>query len=150
VIYEDEKLRSFSSAQIHQIYQNARKKDSDPARSLARRIEDLGLLVTPAGGMSTSHPTYIRMREIIYSSEGITAATAAACSGVPALAGVEPMIIKDLGDAYAQAPQGTLSAGGLVGELMASKGYMNKRQVKMPDGSVAHTAALWVPRSSGQ
>lgn len=78
--------------------------------------------------------------------EGKKAACEATEAGLPALAGIEPLIVADLGDRYHPHNDGTKSAGGIVGELMRFLGCELAGHADMPSGSVAKTAALWESR----
>lgn len=127
------------------LHENARKRIDNGGREIIELIEASSLPLS-SGGMRLSDPVYIRMQEIIWSSEGKKAAIDATASGLPALAGIEPLIVADLGDRYHPHNQGTVSAGGIVGELMRFLGYKILGQADMPKGSVAKTAALWKPR----
>lgn len=94
--------------------------------------------------MYTHDPAYLLMKEIIYSDAGKLAAINAAFHGQPALAGVEPMIVAELGDNYLS-DQGTLNAGYIVAEMMKTMGYEPAGRKRMPNGSVAKTAITWMP-----
>ena len=93
-----------------------------------------------------SDPRVIEMREIIESDEGRAACLKATETGLPALAGVEPMIVERMGGRYGAFSQMTVTAGSIVGELMLSRGYKIVGRKKMPEGAVATTAAMWAPR----
>jgi hypothetical protein len=60
------------------------------------------------------------MREVIYSNGGRAAALAATKAGLPAMAGIDPMLQEALGSDYGPHNMGTHTAGGIVGELMQS------------------------------
>jgi hypothetical protein len=83
------------------------------------------------------------MREVIYSNGGRAAALAATKAGLPAMAGIDPMLQEALGSDYGPHNMGTHTAGGIVGELMQSLGYKNVGQKPLPDHCVAKTAAVW-------
>jgi hypothetical protein len=79
---------------------------------------DASGLALSSGGMRITDPTYIRMREIIWSNRA--GAIEAMANGLPALAGVEPLIANELGDRYHPHDLGTANAGSLIAELIAS------------------------------
>ena len=56
------------------------------------------------------------------------------------------MIVARMGDRYGRYSMMTVTAGSIVGELMMAKGYRVSGQKKMPEGSIAKTAAFWTPR----
>jgi hypothetical protein len=83
------------------------------------------------------------MEEIVNSKEGRAACVKATEDGLPALAGVEHMIVAEVGDLYGQKYMATQWAGYVVGTLMKSLNYEQIGQKAMPPGSVAKTAAIW-------
>ncbi|WP_156417905.1 hypothetical protein [Aureimonas sp. AU4] len=112
------------------------------------RIEILNLLPTVLSGMAKDDPVYRELERIIRSPEGRKAMIAATTAGLPALAGVEPMIVASLGPLYGPHDQGTVSAGGIIGEVMRPMGYRKDRDsAPMPIGSVAQSAATWIANS---
>lgn len=86
------------------------------------------------------------MEEIAWSSQGKGLMVEATEAGLPALAGVEPLIVADLGPLYHPHDLGTVDAGSIVGEVMRHLGYELAGRANMPAGSVAKTAATWRPR----
>ena len=67
---------------------------------------------------------------VIESPEGQAACLKATADGLPALAGVEPMIVERMGSRYGQIGMTTVTAGSIVGELMLSKGFKIGSQKK--------------------
>ncbi len=94
-------------------------------------------------GITNDEPLSIEMEAVINSDEGRAACVAAASSGLPSLAGVEPLIVAALGVRYSERYMATVQAGYQVGTLMKALGYHITRQGKMPEDSVAKTAACW-------
>lgn len=92
------------------------------ADELARFIEEFGLNYAQTGGISMSYPLVLKMRDVIESAEGEEACLKATADGLPALAGVEPMIVERMGSRYGQFSLMTVTAGSIVGELMLSRG----------------------------
>lgn len=129
------------------LYENARRSKDRGGQAVMDLIDASGLPLS-AGGMTAQDPVYIEMQDIVWSDQGREACRGATRDGLPALAGVEPLIRERLGPRYHPHDQGTMNAGYIVGELMRHLGYDLARQGKMPDGSVAKTAAIWVPRLS--
>jgi hypothetical protein len=145
--YDDDTLISYPADKIRNLFANCQRSDSDDARVILDQIERLGLLTKSMEGMRMSDPTFIRMEEIINSEEGTAAIKAAIARGEPGLAGIEPVIVAELGDRYGARDMGTVNAGWLVGQLMMSAGYNKGPARKMPPGSVAKSAATWVPKT---
>ena len=109
---------------------------------------DLSGLPLSSGGMRMNDPAYLKMEEITWSTEGRKAAVDATENGLPALAGIERMIVAALGERYHPHDGGTRNAGFIVGELMRHLGYVQNREANMPDGSIANTAMTWKPREN--
>lgn len=141
-----EKLQARTAEERFNVWSNAKTKGTPEADELASFIESSGLDYAPSGGISMSDPRVLEMRDVIESSEGQAACLQATTNGLPALAGVEPLIVERMGDRYGRFSMMTVTAGSIVGELMLGKGYKIAGQKKMPEGSVAKTAAFWVVR----
>jgi hypothetical protein len=93
--------------------------------------------------MSQDHPLYREMQEIVWSAEGKSAALQAVEEGRPAMAGIDPLLQKVMGDRYGLEYQGTMNAGFIVAELMRFLGYEKEGEAELPSGCVAKTAATW-------
>jgi hypothetical protein len=138
-----ERLKAKTPEERFTVWQNARRLGTPDALSLARYIETCGLDFAERGGMSLNDPRAVEMQEIIESPEGRAACLAATEKGLPAMAGVEPLIIAQMGSRYGAFNQMTNTAGALVGTLMMSLGYRLAGRGNMPQGAVAQTAATW-------
>lgn len=141
-----EMLTQMTPEQRAQMYQNALERLDSGGREVVDLIDSSGLPLR-SGGMKMTDPVYLRMEEIIWSVDGKKAMVEATEAGLPALAGVEPLIVGDLGNRYQPHDLGTVSAGSIVGEVMRHLGYEKQPDAKMPEGSVAKTAATWKPIS---
>ncbi len=138
-----EKLWAKSPEERFNVWHNARRLGTPEALELANFIAHSGLDYAETGGISLSDPRVIEMDEVIKSDVGRQACLSATSNGLPALAGVEPMIVAKLGDRYGAHSQMTVTAGSLVGEVMYSMGYKVTGRKQMPAGSVAKSAAIW-------
>lgn len=142
-----EMLRRKSPEERLQMYENARERYDKGGREIMEAIDASGLPLRsgPAGGTSKSEPIYLRMEEIIWSTEGRKAAIEAThVLKQPAMALVDPLLQRELGDAYKPDHMITVSAGSIVGELMRHLGYVNSKKMRLPDGCIAKTAEMWV------
>lgn len=138
-----EALKKMTPEQRAQLWINASKKLDKGGAEIIELLKSSGLPLR-SGGLSAGDPVHIRLEEIIWSKEAQQKMVAATKSGLPALSGVEKMIVEDLGDQYGKFDLGTATAGSIVAEVMRFLGYkILKGDVKMPEGSVAKTAALW-------
>ena len=65
---------------------------------------------------------------------------------IPALAGIDPMLLSALGVDYGSHNEGTISAGYLVAQMMRMHGYkLTGRKGKLPSTCVAKTAEIYEP-----
>lgn len=142
-----EALQAMSPEQRAQLYENA-KRMRDDGQAVMDLI-DGSRLPLRSGGMTLSDPAYLAMEEIIRSPAGQRRLREAVEQGLPALAGVEPMIREALGERYHPHDLGTASAGAIVAEVMRHMGFTEFGTGKMPEGSVAKTAKRWVPKNQG-
>lgn len=145
--YTFEQLKLMTPENRRLLYENAKNRRSDGGQAIIDLINESGLPLR-SGGMTLNDPIYLRMEEIIWSSAGRAAALEATAKGLPALVGVEPLLISDLGDRYSPHDMGTVSAGSIVGELMRHLGYVDAGQAKCPSGCVAKTAMKWELRKA--
>lgn len=140
-----EKLRSLTLKQREALFDNARSKDTPEAREVIALMVDNDLLVREGGGLPREHPTIQRMEDVIRSDEGRANAKAAADQGLPAMAGVDPLLQTALGADYGQHDT-TSWAGTLTAEIMAEAGYVQTRKAPLPPNCVAKTAAFFESR----
>lgn len=105
-----DQIRAMTSQQRATLYQNAKSRLAEGGQQIIDFIDSEGLLLSD-GEMLSSDPDYALMEDIIWSKEGRTAAVKAVEEGLPALAGVDPMIAAELGDRYHPHNGGTINAG---------------------------------------
>jgi len=139
-----ERLEALSVHDRAALYRNACRMGDTPAgAALKALIETVGLPYSEGGMPASDDPLVLRMREVIFSPEGRSAALEATRAGLPAMAGVDPLLQAELGVDYGSHNWGTVIAGSIVGELMQSLGYRNVKQMALPAHCVAKTAAFW-------
>jgi hypothetical protein len=143
--YTLESLKSMTAEERATLYQNAIKRRDNGGQYIIDLIDESGLSLS-SGGMRIDDPLYLQMRDQIWSIEGRAAAIKSIESGLPALAGIEPLIVAAVGSRYHPHDGGTLNAGYLVAEWMRHLGFVEDGQGKMPEGSVAKTAMKWKRR----
>ena len=100
--------------------------------------------------LTLDDPITLKMKEIIHSPEGQAAAVAAAKDGLPAMAGIDPMLSTALGDDYGKHNLATATAGDFIANLMRSLGYKEGGTRKLPSHCVAKTAMLWISAAEPQ
>jgi hypothetical protein len=140
--YTLDDLKKMTAEQRAILFQNAVKHRESGGQEIIDLIDSSSLPLSE-GGMRMSDPAYLKMQDITWSSEGRKAGVKATEEGLPALAGIEPLIVAALGDRYHPHDGGTVNAGYIVAELMRHIGYVEDKEGKMPNGSVAKTAMRW-------
>lgn len=137
-------LKALSVHQRADLYKNACRLGHTPeGAALKVMVEKAGLPFSEHGILASDDPITIKMHDVVFSKEGREAAVAATKIGLPAMAGVDPMLQAALGVDYGPHNWGTIIAGSMVGELMQSLGYKNIKQRPLPPNCVAKTAAMW-------
>ena len=127
------------------LYKSACRLGHTPAGAdLKKLLEEAGLPFSDTACLTMDDPITIKMHTVINSKEGREAAVAATKIGLPAMAGIDPLLQVALGVDYGAHNMGTATAGGLVGNLMQSLGYKKGPQKGLPSNCVAKTAATWL------
>lgn len=139
-----EQIAAMSPAQRRALYDNALRSERPEAAALSEMVLAAGV-TTDAGGLTRDHPIIQRMEEVVRSPEGRSAAKEATREGQPAMAGADPLLVRELGSDYGSFDT-TSWAGTLVAEVMDEEGFRQTRKKSMPAGSVAKTAAFFEPR----
>jgi hypothetical protein len=67
----------------------------------------------------------------------------AAAAGKPPLGAIEPLLVEHLGEDYRADNGATIAAGYLIARRLYALGYDKGNSQKMPDGSIARTAATF-------
>jgi len=124
---------------------NSRAYAQDDLDRLVAAVLEAGPIIDQTA-MKSDNPMLHRMHEIINSPTGKSACISATEKGLPALAGIEPVIVLELGDQYRSTYMATVEAGGFVGRLMRDLNYERIGQKAMPENSVAKTASVWRKR----
>src|ERR1700722_12770138 len=129
--YTKEILEAMTPEQRGVLYQNAVKHREKGGQEIIDLIDSSGLSLS-SGHMRASDPAYMAIEKIVWSAQGRKAALDATSNGLPALAGVDPLIIAELGDQYGPHDGGTLNAGYIQAGLMRHLGYVEDGQGRMP------------------
>jgi hypothetical protein len=137
-------LEAMSLHDRHTLFKNAVRLSHTPeGASLVALIREAGLPFSEDKMPTADDPLVLAMHERVNSPAARSGAVEATKQGLPALAGVEPLIVEALGADYGPHNWGTVIAGSMVGELMQSLGYRKVGRKDMPPGSIAKTAATW-------
>lgn len=146
--WTDEKLAALAPRERYKLLESVKAtrigSDDERATLVAAIIESGSLDSRTA--LPSDNPFLIRMHGIINTPDGRKACIAATEQGLPALAGVEPELVRQLGADYATTYMATVEAGAFVGRLMRDLNYEQAGRQAMPEGSVAKTAAVWRKR----
>jgi hypothetical protein len=115
---------------------------------LVELIETSGLDYLDRKSVALDDPIGKKMQLIIFSEEGKRAACEATEQGLPALAGLDPLLARALGRDYGPHNEATVQAGYLVTNMMRQLGYRDAGQGQLPSGCVARSGRIFVPSSS--
>ncbi|WP_438750892.1 hypothetical protein [Pararhizobium sp. O133] len=83
------------------------------------------------------------LEAIVYSPYNEKLLLEAAASGKPPLGIIEPLMVEELGEDYRIDNGATIAAGYLIARRLYALGFEKGNSQKMPDGSVAKTAATF-------
>ncbi|HEX4180411.1 MAG TPA: hypothetical protein VHY32_06440 [Caulobacteraceae bacterium] len=139
-------LAARTAEERYAIWKRARGLRTADGNQLAREIERLGLPYAEPGLLAEDNPMRITMRDIIASPEARAACIEATLDGLPAIAGVDPMIHEALGSAYRKSDEAIATAAALVAELMDSIGYVEAGMKDLPNRYVARRGMFWKHR----
>jgi hypothetical protein len=145
--YSLDDLKAMTPTERATLYENARRLRDKGGQAIIDLLDSSGLPLS-SGGMRMSDPSYLEMEAIAWSPEGRKVLVEAADKGLPALAGIEHLFVKALGNRYHPHDGGTVNAGFIVAEVMRHLGYVEDGQGKMPSDCVAKTAMRWKPRNA--
>jgi hypothetical protein len=132
----DTQLRAMTPEQRMTVRGNAAKLGGEVGNATMALIDSLNLPLS-SGGMPKDDPVYRETEEIVWSAEGKAAAILAVEKGLPAMAGIDPLLRKAMGNRYGRESQGTMNAGSIVAE------YQKGKEADLPPGCIAKTAATW-------
>lgn len=144
VAVSEDQIRAMTATARGVLYRNAQDRIQTGGQEIVDFIESEGLPLSE-GDMLSSDPDYLEMERIIWSAEGVAAAEAAVEAGMPALAGVDPLIRQSLKDRYHPNNGGTINAGFLTAGMMRHRGYVEAGSGKIVDG-VAKSGMRWKRR----
>jgi hypothetical protein len=139
-------LASRTAQERYAIGKRARSLRTADGNQLAREIERLGLPYAEPGLLAQTDPMRIAMCDIVASPEARAACIEATLDGLPAIAGVDPMLHDALGPDYRKSDEAIATAGALVAELMSSIGYVEAGTKDLPNRYVARRGIFWKHR----
>ena len=136
-------LAARTAEERYAIWKRARQLRTADGNQLAREIERLGLPYAEPGLLSEDDPLRISIRDIIATPEARSACIEATLDGLPAIAGVDPLLHEALGPTYRRSDEAIATAGALVAELMRSNGYVEAGSKELPNRYVARRGVFW-------
>ncbi|MGX7703826.1 hypothetical protein [Methylobacterium sp. Gmos1] len=146
--YTIEKLKAMTANERLSLRNNALGKGTPEALAIVKQIDELKLPLG-SGGLTEDHPLYQEMYAIIMSPEAKAVALEAVEAGLPAMAGIDPLLQKRMGKRYTNEQQMTVNAGYITGSVMISAGYeKDKEGVPLPKGCVARSSTTWKHKKS--
>ena len=111
-------LAARTAQERYAIWKRARTLKTADGNQLAREIERLGLPYAEPGQLAEDDPLRAAIADLVASPEARSACIEATLDGLPAIAGVDPMLHEALGPTYRQSDEAISTAGALT---MASK-----------------------------
>ncbi len=137
------RLREKSQTERYEVWKRARALHSAEGNHLARAIERLGLPYAEPEALAGEDPLIDRLRAIVFSPEGRSAAVEATLDGLPAMAGVDVLLHEKLGEDYRLIPAAVPTAQELVAELMLGTGWDRHGKKTLPQRCVAREGVFW-------
>ena len=145
--YDFAALKRMLPTERQALWQNAKRRIESPeARAIIELIEASGLDYRANESVRLDDAIGRAMQNVIFSPEGRAAALKAAEQGLPALAGVDPLLQAALGANYGKHNEATVQAGYLVANLMRQAGYDDGPSKPLPSGCVAVSGMLFAKR----
>jgi hypothetical protein len=138
-----ERLRERSQTERHQVWKRARALHSAEGNHLARAIERLGLPYEEPEPLSDDDPLITRMKEVFETPAARSAVIEATLDGLPAMAGIDPLLHDQLGEDYRLNPAAAPSAQAMVARLMTGLGYVEAGRKELPKRCVARSGVFW-------
>jgi len=136
-------LAARTAEERYAIWKRARMLRTADGNQLAREIERLGLPYAEPGQLAEDDPIRTTIRNVIASPEARSACIEATLDGLPAIAGVDPLLHEALGPTYRQSDEAIATAAVLVAELMTSLGYVESGSKDLPNRYVARRGVFW-------
>jgi hypothetical protein len=137
------KLAARTPRERYLIWKRARLLRNADGNQLAREIERLGLAHAEPGLLDEDDPLRGQMAALIASPEGRSACIEATLDGLPAIAGVDPMLHAAFGPAYRRGDEAIATAAALVADLMRANGYGPAGEKDLPTRYVARRGQFW-------
>jgi hypothetical protein len=136
-------LAARTPAERHAIWKRARLLRTADGNQLAREIERLGLPYEEPDRLAEDDPMRAAMAQIVTSPEGRSACVEATLDGLPAIAGIDPLLHDALGRDYRQSDEAVATAHALVAQVMGEQGYAPAGNKTLPSRYIARSGVFW-------
>jgi hypothetical protein len=136
-------LAARTPAERYAIWKRARSLRSADGNQLAREIERLGLPYDQPQLLAEDDPLRRRIAEVLATPEARSGCIEATLDGLPAIAGVDPLLHDALGGDYRRSDEAVATAQALTGELMRALGYVEAGTKALPARYVARNGVFW-------
>ena len=136
-------LAARSPAERHAIWKRAKMLRTADGNQLAREIERLGLPYEEPDQLAEDDPMRVAMAEIILAPAGRSACIEATIDGLPAIAGVDPLLHDAFGRDYRQSDEAVATAQAMVAQVMEEQGYASAGTKALPSRYIARTGVFW-------
>ena len=137
-----EKLQGMTTKERMTIYEHARATDSPQADDIIEKLLQHRLLDNAGGGLTRDSGSIQHVERICRSDEGVRAAVAAAKKGEAPMAGVDPLLQREIRE-YGHFDT-TSWAGSFVAEEMESLDWRRAGRKTLPADCVARSAAFFL------
>jgi len=136
-------LAARTPAERHAIWKRAKMLRTADGNQLAREIERLGLPYEEPDQLAEDDPMRAIMAEIIGSADGRSACIEATIDGLPAIAGVDPLLHDAFGRDYRHNDEAVATAQALVARVMEQAGYVPAGSKALPSRYIARAGVFW-------
>ena len=138
-----EMLQKMSTKERMTIYEHARDTNSPEADGIIEKLFQHKLLDSAGGGLTRDTGVIQRIEKVCRSTGGIKAAIHAASAGEAPMAGVDPLLRREVRE-YGHFDT-TSWAGGFVAVEVEALGWRRSGRKALPPGCIAKTAAFFLP-----
>jgi hypothetical protein len=138
-----EMLERMSTKERMNLYERARERNSPEADEIIEKLFQHKLLDSAGGGLTRDSDIIQRVEKACRSPEAVRAATNAALAGEAPMAGVDPILCREVRE-YGHFDT-TSWAGGFVAEEIEALSWRRSGRKALPDNCVAKTAAFFLP-----
>lgn len=145
-VYDRAVIERMLPSERHNLWNNAKRHGTPEALAVVELIETSGFDYRADASVRLDDAIGKQMERIIHSAEGREAALQATQDGLPALAGIDPLLRAALGANYGKHNEATVQAGYLVANLMRQLGYDDGPSKSLPPGSVATSGKVFAKR----